>query len=87
MLPKTNAVFVPNTKEPKDFTEEDVRGMTSNPIYTGIGPFPQIIPDELWISTAIKQINEQGAIQFLVNMLYVLRESFRDINNATIPDE
>jgi len=86
MLPKPNAVFVPNTKEPEDFTEEDVRGMISNPIYAGIGPFPQIIPDEMWVGTAERQINKEGATQFLVNMLHVLRESLRDIDNATIKE-
>lgn len=76
MLPEPNAVFVPNTKRPQDFTEEDVRGMISNPVYAGFGPFPKLVPDEQWIQAAIKQIEDQGATQFFVNMLHVLRGSF-----------
>lgn len=79
MLPEPNAVFVPSTKRMGTYTHEDVRGMISNPTYAGFGPFPQLIPDEMWIQTAIKEIELQGATQFLVNMLHVLRASFAKV--------
>jgi len=79
MLPKPNAVFVPSTKTLGQFTQEDVRGMISNPIYAGFGPFPQLILDERWIQAAVKEIELQGATQFLVNMLHVLRGSFAKV--------
>ena len=61
-----------------DFTEEEVRGMIANPIYAGLGPYPQLIPDEKWVRCAVKAIHEDGPEQFLVNMLHVLRQSFSD---------
>jgi hypothetical protein len=35
------------------FTEAEVRGMVANPIYAGIGPYPQLIPDEQWNRCAV----------------------------------
>jgi hypothetical protein len=61
-----------------DFTEEEVRGLIANPVYTGIGPFPQLVPDEEWIRCAAKAIRVEGPEQFLVNMLYVLRRSLKE---------
>jgi hypothetical protein len=49
--------------------------MVCNPIYAGVGPFPQLIPDEEWVAAAAQSIKKEGAEQFLVNMLYVLRLS------------
>lgn len=50
----------------QNFTEEEVRGMIANPIYAGIGPYPQLIPDEQWVRCAAKAIAQDGAEQFLV---------------------
>jgi len=79
MLPKPTARFLPSRANIKDFTEEDVRGIISNPIYAGFGPFPALISDEQWIQAAIKQIEEVGVTQFLVNMLSCLRGSFAEV--------
>jgi hypothetical protein len=49
--------------------------MICNSIYAGIPPYQQIVSDRMWVSSAIKAIEEQGAAQFLVNMLTVLRTS------------
>ena len=57
-------------------SEENIRGLICNPIYAGVGPFPRMIPDEVWIGAAAKLIREEGPEQFLVNMLHVLRRSF-----------
>jgi hypothetical protein len=51
--------------------------MIANPIYAGIGPYPQLIPDEQWVRCAAKAIAQDGAEQFLVNMLHVLRQAMR----------
>jgi hypothetical protein len=53
-----------------------VGGILCNPIYAGIPPFPELVPESQWRSVALKQIREVGARQFLVNMLYVLKRSF-----------
>jgi len=55
-----------------DFTVEEIRGLIANPVYAGIGPFPQVVPDEEWIRSAAKAIRVDGPEQFLVNMLHVL---------------
>jgi hypothetical protein len=56
--------------------------MICNPAYAGLPPFPQIISDEAWIKAATQLINEEGPEQFLVNMLYMLRQNMAEyINN------
>lgn len=58
-----------------EFTAEDMRGLLTNPIYAGLGPYPQIIADEVYVAAAARLIREQGPEQFLVNLLTVLREA------------
>ena len=71
-LPKPNA-RMKLSGSGLEFTEEEIRGMIANPVYAGIGPFPQLVADEQWIRAAVKAIREDGPEQFLVNMLHVLR--------------
>lgn len=73
-LPKVNVKFAA-AGSPGNLTPEMLRGLVCNPIYTGIGPFPAIVDDETWVHAAARAIDEEGAEQFLVNMLYVLRRS------------
>jgi hypothetical protein len=61
-------------------SEENIRGLICNPIYAGVGPFPRMVADEVWIGSAAKLIREEGPEQFLVNMLYVLRRSFEALD-------
>lgn len=44
-LPKPNAAFR-TANQTTEFTAAEIRGMVSNPIYAGVGPFPQLISDE-----------------------------------------
>ena len=69
--------------DPNEISEATARGMMSNPIYVGVPPYRRIVSDEAWIRTATELIREEGAEQFLVNMLYMLRTSIVD----AIPDE
>ncbi len=73
-LPKPNATMKPGGSG-VNFTQAEVRGLIANPVYAGIGPFPQLVPDEQWIRAASKAIQEDGPEQFLVNLLHVLRQS------------
>jgi len=75
VIPPVTAEFRSDDDEGQ-LTEGQIRGMICNPIYAGIGPFPQLIDDEQWVAAATKAIQEDGPEQFLVNMLYVLRETF-----------
>lgn len=54
----------------------EVRGMICNPIYAGLGPFPQMVTDEEWVAVAAMFIKKEGTEQFLVNLLHVLRQTF-----------
>src|SRR5438552_3252684 len=53
------------------FTEKEIRGILSNPLYAGVGPYPQLIPEEQWVRAAAKIIREEGPEQFLVNLLHL----------------
>ena len=74
-LPKVNAVQRLSGDE-SPWTQEQVRGVISNPCYAGIGPYRPLVPEEAWIHTAASTIANEGAEQFLVNMLEMLRQSF-----------
>jgi len=74
-LPASNAKFR-LANETGDFTPAEVRGMICNPIYAGLGPFPQMVSDEEWIAAAAMFIKKEGTEQFLVNLLHVLRDTF-----------
>lgn len=56
-----------------EWTEEDIRKMVVNPVYTGIGPYPRTLDDDLWIRCATRVIKEEGAHYFLRTMLDELR--------------
>ena len=75
-LPKPNAKMKLSGSSMADFTVEEVRGMIANPVYAGVGLYPQLIPDEQWVRCAAKAIAEDGPEQFLVNLLHVLRQAF-----------
>jgi hypothetical protein len=72
----------PNVAHPGDrswgdkWSEEMVSGILCNPVYAGIGPYPEVLPESEWKRTALVQIGQIGVKQFLVNMLYALKRSF-----------
>ena len=73
-LPKPTVTPIAHEK----WTGAMVGGILCNPIYTGIGPYSRVLSDEDWIRKAAKRIQEEGAEQFLVNMLVMLRASFSE---------
>jgi hypothetical protein len=73
-LPAPNVVVARSGTPPEELTPEEVKGILVNPIYTGVGPFPRLVEDDAWVRACAKLIEEEGAQQFLVNLLYVLRE-------------
>jgi len=73
-LPKPNVDLT--ASDDGEMTAEKVRAMFCNPLYAGItANFPKLVDDETWIRAAAQAIREHGSEQWLVNMLYVLRES------------
>jgi len=79
-LPEPTVTFADARKGTLD--SSDVSGVLHNPIYAGFGPFPAITSDEEWIATAIKLMEEEGQVQFLVNMLAMLRETFSEVEGT-----
>lgn len=39
----------------------DIQPMVSNPVYAGVGIYPAIVPEEMWIAAAIVAIKQHGA--------------------------
>lgn len=74
-LPKPNVTYVTNEMTPT--TEADLRGLLANPIYAGLGQSPPIVPEEQWVRSNAKLIREIGPEQYLVNLLYLLRETLK----------
>ena len=73
-LPSANVVVARSGTPPRQLSPEAVKGILVNPIYTGVGPFPRLVEDAAWVRACAKLIEQEGADQFLVNLLYVLRE-------------
>ncbi len=64
----------------RDWTEEKVRWILSNPVYAGIGPVTaRYVSYQQWIDGAARLAAEDGAVQFLVNMIHTLRQTFGTI--------
>ena len=78
-LPARTAGFATGGVDALD-SEENLRGIICNPIYAGVGPFPRMVSDDMWIGSAAKLTRAEGPEQFLVNMLYVLRRSFEALD-------
>jgi hypothetical protein len=57
-------------------THEARKGILVNPIYAGMGPYPRMVSDEMWIRAAAAAVQGDGIFQFLVNLLYLLHECF-----------
>ncbi len=80
-LRATNVV-VAGAGTPNELSPEAVTGILVNPIYTGVGPFHGLVGDAAWVRACAKLIEEEGPQQFLVNLLYVLRECFHEGSTA-----
>jgi hypothetical protein len=75
-LPTPNVVVARSGTPMHELSAAAIKGILVNPIYTGIGPFPRLVEDEAWVRAGAKLIDEEGAQQFLVNLLFVLRQCF-----------
>jgi hypothetical protein len=72
-LPVPNVVVARAGTPLEQLSPEAVKGILVNPIYTGVGPFPRLVQEAAWVRACAKLIEEEGAEQFLVNLLFVLR--------------
>lgn len=69
----------PHKRRPQ-WTPEMVDRIVCNPVYAGMGPYPQVVDDALWIDAARSFIREHGTERFLQTMLTELRESVSILN-------
>lgn len=84
-LPRPTVKYMVN---PNDINEATARGIMCNPIYAGVPPYQRVVSDEAWVRAAVELIREQGAEQFLVNMLYMLRSSMVEaVSDDAVPDD
>jgi hypothetical protein len=81
-LPAPNVVMARSGTPIHELSPEAVKGILVNPIYTVVGPFPRLVEDSAWVWACAKLIEEEGADQFLVNLLYVLRQCFQKESTA-----
>jgi hypothetical protein len=81
-LPAPNVVVARAGTPPEQLSPKAIKGILVNPIYTGVGPFPRLVEDAAWVRACAKLIEEEGPQQFLVNLLYVLRECFQEESTA-----
>jgi hypothetical protein len=81
-LPAPNVIVARSGTPIHELSPEAVKGILVNPIYTGVGPFPRLVEDGAWVRACAKLIEEEGPQQFLVNLLFVLRECL-----PTVTDE
>jgi hypothetical protein len=70
-LPAANVIVANPLGQP---SPQAIKGVLVNPIYTGVGPFPRLVEDAVWVRACTKLIEDEGPEQFLVNLLFVLRE-------------
>lgn len=58
---------------PQTWSRAEARGVSINPIVTGIGRHPRSISDEDWVLSCEQDVQENGLAQFLTDLLHVLR--------------
>jgi hypothetical protein len=57
--------------------------MLTNPVYTGMGPYPSIIPDEDWLDANTRLIEEDGSEVVIRSILAQFQETFPGLS---VPD-
>ena len=74
-LPVPDVEFIPSGTPSSEFTEAGIKGMFMNPVYAGVAQFPALVNDKQWVAECRKILEQDGPEQFLVNMLFLLRET------------
>jgi len=64
----------------KRWTPDDVRKMLTNPVYTGVGPYPAVIEEETWLKCNVRLIEETGTRDVVESILARFQEVFPDLD-------
>lgn len=65
------------------WTADDVRKMLTNPVYAGMGLYPPIVAEDLWLASNVVRIAKEGAEAVVESVLMQFRETFPEVQ---IPD-
>ena len=76
-LPQPNVEFVSAGTPSSAMTKASMKGILINPLNAGAGPFPTIVSDAQWVAACKKLLEQESSEQFLVNLLFMLRQSFQ----------
>jgi hypothetical protein len=74
-LPRPNVEWVCSGTPQAAMTEAGIKGILVNPLNAGAGPFPQLVSDAHWVDACKQLLQHETPEQFLVNLLFVLRQS------------
>ena len=58
------------------WTPDDVQEMLTNPAYAGVGPYPAIVEEEVWLKSNVRLIEEIGTRAVIESVLARFREVF-----------
>jgi hypothetical protein len=61
------------------WTAEDVRKMLTNPVYAGMGPYPALVEEEVWLKSNAIRIEREGAKAVVESVLMRFQETFPDL--------
>jgi hypothetical protein len=61
------------------WTAEMVRAVLTDPIYAGMGPYPALVGDDLWLDVNVRRIGEEGAEAVVESVLERFWEMFPDL--------
>jgi hypothetical protein len=56
-------------------TEQDFEDILSNPVYIGIGPYPQIVDEDKWLEAAKVRAENDGVEHAIEQSLKMLRRT------------
>lgn len=65
-----------------DLTEEEAVQILVNPIYVGLGPYPAVISEDLFIEAAEKLVEKNGLKWYLRKVIGSLRETLEVAEEA-----
>ena len=71
--PKPKVRWPDLNTSPDTWSLAEVRGVSINPIVTGIGRHPRSISDEDWVLSCERDVEANGLAQFLTDLLHILR--------------
>jgi len=74
---KKGPISVPGPDE-QDWTAAKFMAMIVNPVYAGVGPYPRIIEDEVWIKAIGIMIKNMGPDLVLRVLLDSLRQALEE---------